>query len=316
MRCALVTSSFFSVAIFHFNWSFLIVLFLNNLVQEAEITESSSTAMASDPEHSSTAKTDPSSSRVCSQPSDPTSSWKPCPLPGHQFSRHTSEGRVLTLDSLNEEGSPSVIFSFCSNDLSPGESHGRASSADGWSICSFSELVVSSQRNSRTSSQLSSSSFSSYLQTCGLCSKLLKERVTWKGNEIPIAAVLVCGHVYHAECLEAVTPEASKFDPSCPTCSCGESSAGNALLKAGSRTRNKISRRAVSDIDVDGKSMLELQKNESCMLKGLRLGASSSGRSSFGRSFLRRHLSFGSRYTKSAPERECPRKKGLWVRYQ
>lgn len=207
------------------------------------------------------------------------------------------------------------MFSFCSNDLSPGESNGRSAS-DGWSICSFSELVVSSQWDSRTNSQLSSSSFSSDLQTCGLCSKFLKERAPCKGNEISIVAVLVCGHVYHVGCLESVTPEASKFDPSCPTCSHGECSAGNALVKAGSKTWNKISRRAVVDIDVDGKFMFERQKSDSCMLQDSRLGASSSGKSSFGRSFLRRHLSFGLRSIKSAPERECPSKKGLWVRYR
>ena len=278
-----------------------------NYVQESEISESSSTAIASVCKRLSTAHTDPSSSTICSQSS---SLLKPHPSPGHHFSGQITEGRVLTLDSLNEEDRQS----FSTSDSSAGESHGG--SPDGWSIRSFSELIVSSQRDSSVNT-LSSSSFSSDLQTCGLCSKLLKEGSSWKGNDTSITAVLICGHVYHAECLETVTPEASKFDPSCPSCSHGEkSSAGKALVKAYSKTRNKISRRAVADIDVDGNFILQSQKSGSCIAKDLRLGAGSSGKSSFGRSFLRRHFSFGSRSIKLAPERECSRKKGFWVRYR
>jgi len=281
-----------------------------NHAQESEISESSSTAIASDPKLSCTAHTDPSSSTICPQSSDKTSLFKPRPLSGHQFSRQISEGRVPTFDSLNEEDRQS----FSSTDLSAGESHGG--SPDGWSMRSFSELTVSSQRDSRMTAPPSSSSFSSDLQTCGLCSKLLKERSSWKGNDISIAAVLVCGHVFHAECLETVTPEASKFDPSCPTCSHGESSAGKALVKACSKTRNKISRRAVTDIDVDENFILERQKSGSCILKDLTLGARSNGKRSLGPSFLRRHFSFGSQSLKSAPENDSSRKKGFWVRYR
>lgn len=272
-----------------------------------EISESSSTAISSDPKPYSTDQA--SSSRVYSPPSDPTSSWKPHPFP------------VPPLDSLSEEGGPSFKLnpffklSFSSNDMTAEESHGGSS--DGWSVCSYAEFMLtptpdSSQRDIMNTQLSSSSASFSDLQTCGLCLKLLKERASWKGNEISIAAVLVCGHVYHAECLETVTAKALKFDPSCPVCTHGESSIGKAL----SKTRNKISRRAVASIDVGGNFTPEFQKSGSCILKDARLAASTSAKSSFGRSFLRRHFSMGSRSTKLLPETESRRKKGFWARYR
>ncbi|CAF2060974.1 unnamed protein product [Brassica napus] len=40
---------------------------------------------------------------------------------------------------------------------------------------------------------------------CGACSKFLTERSSVANFELPIAAVLSCGHVYHTECLETMT---------------------------------------------------------------------------------------------------------------
>lgn len=288
----------------------------NTSHEEREICEFSNTMIASEPKSSSVDQVDPPSSGVCSQPSDPTSSGKSYLLPVPRFFKDDSESRVPTLDSVSEDGRPSFVLSFSSNDLSAGEF--QYGSSDGWSLRSFSEFVLSSdssQRDSRNT-QLSSSFFSCDLRTCGLCSKLLKERASWKDNEIGIAAVLVCGHVYHAECLETVTPEASKFDPSCPTCTHGESSTGKALIKPVLKSRNKISRRAVADIDVDGNFMPELQKSGSCIVKDPRFGASSSRKNSFGRTFLRKHFSMGSQSVKFPPPRESNKKKGFWARYR
>ncbi|XP_022849868.1 uncharacterized protein LOC111371955 [Olea europaea var. sylvestris] len=46
------------------------------------------------------------------------------------------------------------------------------------------------------------------LQSCGVCAKLLTERSSLgiqkviASNELSVVAVLICGHAYHAECLE------------------------------------------------------------------------------------------------------------------
>lgn len=281
-----------------------------NHVQEKEISESSCTVR-----QSSSGQGGPLYPGGCPQFPYPTSSSSTSPSRDHGSSKEISEERAPTFESISEEGSPSFKLSFSSNDLSAGESH--AGSSDGWSKRSFSEFMflLDSYQRDDINSQLSSSSFSSDLQTCGLCSKLLRERASWKGNEICTAAILVCGHVYHAECLETVTSNASKFDPSCPVCTHGESSTGRVLVKASSKSRSKISKRsAVADIIIDG---TEDQKSRSCILKELKSGASSSGKSSFGLSFFRRPFSImGSRSIKLSPKRECSRKKGFWARYR
>ncbi|KAL6965532.1 hypothetical protein U1Q18_036582 [Sarracenia purpurea var. burkii] len=58
---------------------------------------------------------------------------------------------------------------------------------------------------------------------CGICEKLLKKRPYILGNglssgDISVVAVLVCGHVYHADCLEQRTCHEDTQDPPCPLC--------------------------------------------------------------------------------------------------
>lgn len=59
---------------------------------------------------------------------------------------------------------------------------------------------------------------------CGLCEKYLSQRSPWssrrivKSGDMPVAGVLSCRHVFHAECLEQTTPKARKHDPPCPLC--------------------------------------------------------------------------------------------------
>ncbi|KAK3027336.1 hypothetical protein RJ639_040428 [Escallonia herrerae] len=53
---------------------------------------------------------------------------------------------------------------------------------------------------------------------CGLCERLLSQRSPWRSGEMPVAGVLSCRHVFHAECLEQATPKARKSDPPCPVC--------------------------------------------------------------------------------------------------
>ncbi|CAO2841162.1 unnamed protein product [Amaranthus hypochondriacus] len=52
--------------------------------------------------------------------------------------------------------------------------------------------------------------------TCGVCQKSLRRKPS---EELSIAAVLVCGHIFHAECLEQRTQVEDKRDPPCPICS-------------------------------------------------------------------------------------------------
>ncbi|KAL1819626.1 hypothetical protein DCAR_0415925 [Daucus carota subsp. sativus] len=59
--------------------------------------------------------------------------------------------------------------------------------------------------------------------TCGICQKHLKSRSYIFGNtisssDLSVVAVLVCGHVYHADCLETKTSYEDRRDPPCPTC--------------------------------------------------------------------------------------------------
>lgn len=59
---------------------------------------------------------------------------------------------------------------------------------------------------------------------CGLCERFLSKRSPWssrwiiRSGDMPVAAVLSCRHVFHAECLEQTTPKVPKSDPPCPIC--------------------------------------------------------------------------------------------------
>ncbi|XXG41001.1 hypothetical protein AAC387_Pa01g1570 [Persea americana] len=61
-------------------------------------------------------------------------------------------------------------------------------------------------------------------QKCGLCGRLLVQKSPWssyrivRSGDMPIAGVLPCNHVFHAECLEQKTPKTQVHDPPCPVC--------------------------------------------------------------------------------------------------
>ncbi|KAK8939369.1 hypothetical protein KSP40_PGU009786 [Platanthera guangdongensis] len=260
-----------------------------------------------------------------------SSRTKPCHSPDYRLRRQISDSRILK--SLNEYSSPERDrHSFMlSNDLSAGGSHGGSS--DGWSMRMFSELVASSQRERWSfeshenlapvadkishSGILPKTSPVPDLQTCGICSKLLKEKSPWSAQKIlstsdlPIAGVLFCGHVYHADCLESYTSEIEMYDPPCPVCmNNGETSALKPLakfeLKGG---RHKISQ--ITDADVHRDSNRDDRRSG----KSPMMGASASMKmSSLSKPFLRR-LSIGSRPSRSASVTERTPRKRFWSKY-
>lgn len=59
---------------------------------------------------------------------------------------------------------------------------------------------------------------------CGICEKSLRRKphqfgTTLTSEDLSIVAVLVCGHIFHADCLEQRTHLEDKRDPPCPICS-------------------------------------------------------------------------------------------------
>ncbi|CAL1353571.1 unnamed protein product [Linum trigynum] len=225
-------------------------------------------------------------------------------------------------------------------------SHGGSS--DSWSMLAFSELMSTSNRErwSFDTTELlggsnrgktrghghhtSASSFSMDLQACGVCLKLLTERSAWStqkliaNNELSVVAVLTCGHAYHAECLETLTPEMSKYDPSCPICTLGEKQTLKLCQRAMKAemdlkaAKNKRSRSRVVDSDADGDSLngdhFKLPGHEG--RKGPKLGSSSSMKTSTSK-LLKRHFSFGSKGARYASENHhhSTKKKGFfWTR--
>lgn len=58
---------------------------------------------------------------------------------------------------------------------------------------------------------------------CGICQKPLRRKPYFLGStlastELSVVAVLVCGHIYHADCLEQKTSFEERCDPPCPLC--------------------------------------------------------------------------------------------------
>ncbi|KAK9136302.1 hypothetical protein Syun_015632 [Stephania yunnanensis] len=315
----------------------------------AEVKELAETSARADPSerklsfstHSasplSTPKVDPSFSQSYAA-SASTPSKHARQSPGRQLLRGISDSGVLGSKSPSNpvsEGRQSFNLSTtCSNDVNLG-----SQGSDGWSMRTFSELVASSQRErwsfdseimdsgrsriTRSSSHLLGSP-SEDIQLCGLCSRLVTERCSWINNELAVVAILVCGHVYHADCLEKMTPETDKYDPKCPACTAGEKHAlkfsmralrAEADLKA---RYNRISRNRVIDSDIDGDMVFtDICRSVGMEGRGPKLGSSSSLKSSFAKPFLKRHFSLSSRSTRALSINEpSAKKKGFWARYR
>lgn len=293
----------------------------------------------------STPNLDPLGRSARQLPPNSTPSRRARRSPGHQLLRQISDSRILGLKSPNNypgsEGRSSFVLSACSNDLTAGSYGG---SSDGWSMRTFSELVAYSQRerwsfdsenlgfgrgNISGSSGRFSCSSSVDLQTCGACSKLLTERSSWcsqrivPNNDLSVIAVLVCGHSYHAECLEIMTAETDRFDPSCPICTVGEKQVAKMArkaLKAEAELRAKhykISRNRVVDSYLDDDfEDFDYHKETKQEEKSSKMEASTSRKNSSSKPFLKRHFSLGTKWTRSLTDNDSVRKKGFWSRYR
>lgn len=221
--------------------------------------------------------------------------------------------------SISEEGSPFMLPGW-SNESNRG-SHGGSS--DSWSVPAFNELMATSHRerwsfDSRCSGRVSSSP-SNDIQTCGVCSKLLTEKSSWGAqkiistNELAVVAILICGHVYHAECLENMTSEINKYDPACPVCTFGEKKViklSEKALRADLELKgkmNKKSRSRVVDGDMNGDDIIFDRYKSSP-----KMSSSSSMKTSAGKPFLKRHFSFGSKGSRSLSENNFSKKKGFF----
>lgn len=268
---------------------------------------------------SSASRADLSSSMSGSLPSDPTLTRKVCRSPGCELSQPISDSRIASLQSVDESSSagarPSFVLSSCSNDFSIGGSHGGSS--DAWSMQTFFELVASSnkERWSADSVNLTSSSSqracsnprdtpsSPHRKTCKACSKRLTGHC--------VVAVLVCGHLYHSECLEKVTTESNQYDPPCPVCTHGEKSAIR-LFKKADMDRIKSCKGKMAETDALGDAQYDDAKGAQ---KDLKIGTNSKGRSSYRRPFLKQYFSLA-KPSQSTSTGRSKMKKGFWEKYR
>ncbi|XP_057788336.1 uncharacterized protein LOC131005390 [Salvia miltiorrhiza] len=261
--------------------------------------------------------------------------------PGRRLLRQVSDSRIPEYKSptfsISEE--PSIFMPSGWGNESSRESNGGSS--DSWSVPAFSELMTTrrerwsfdsetsgfSREKITRSSGRDPGSFSSDLQTCGICTKLCTQRSSWgwssqtmvSTNELSVVSVLNCGHVYHAECLESMTPEINKYDPACPVCTFGEKRAVKMCEKAlkaelDSKAR-KRSRKRVIDSDLSNDIMFGRHKSGGLDARGPKMSSSSSMKSSAGKPFLKRHFSFGSKTSRSVSENQStPRRSFFWSR--
>ncbi|KAG8655921.1 uncharacterized protein LOC110607756 [Manihot esculenta] len=310
-----------------------------------QVKESMEASTVSDPSPTKFSLSLPSTSSITSPisshinphtASSTTPSW---PDSAHQLMGQGPDAQIPELKSSNSCSAPEERPAIPSwSKKSTRGSHGGSS--DGWSMHSFSELLTTSHRGrcsfdddslsfrherTRLNGQISSSP-SANLQKCGICSKLLTEKSLWSSqklvssNELSVVAVLICGHVHHAECLEIMTPEISKYDPPCPVCTLGEKKTQKLSQKAFKaemelRAKNKRSRNRVTDSDFDDPIMFDRLKGCGHAGKGPKITTSSSMKGSLAKPFLKRHFSLGSKSSKSLADNHTTKKQGFfWTR--
>ncbi|CAH1425887.1 unnamed protein product [Lactuca virosa] len=242
---------------------------------------------------------------------NPTKLSSPSRHPTCSPGRQVSHSRIPSTKSSNLSISEEGPGSGWSNELNRG-------SSDGWSISAPAPAPIPASSNDSFDSESlnfkmgrSSGGVPSIdMQTCGACSKLLTEKSSWgtqkiiANNELVVVAILICGHVYHAECLENMTDEINKYDPACPVCTFGEKQTfkmSEKAIKAEMELKAKIISRKKSRtrsrvVDGDGDDDDIIMFDNSGSKSRNKMSSSSSMKNSVGKPktpFLKRHFSFG-----------------------
>ncbi|CAH2075913.1 unnamed protein product [Thlaspi arvense] len=253
-----------------------------------------------------------------------------------RLSKQVSDGQIYGLNLLSRSSATEVKqgtpLRYDSSQCGPSE---------GWSLQAFSEMMSSSRGNEPFAYDndcfgLQSDKIDHYgnrmskpqQQTCGACSRPLSEKSLWSSqkifmtNELSVSAILACGHVYHGECLEQMTLEIDKFDPSCPICTLGEKKTAKLSEKAikvemdlkarhNKRLRNRV---LDSEFDCDDFVMFDhSHRAAAAASKSPKLASSSSVKSYSAKPFLARHFSFGSRGSSKSTRENLPvKKKGFF----
>lgn len=176
-------------------------------------------------------------------------------------------------------------------------------------------------------------------QKCGLCTKPISQRSPWSpqrilgSSDLPVVGILVCGHVYHAECLEQATPIMQMHEPPCPQCNVlekvfpkfqGEIAVGSTsktpCLTGSTYGKGKLSRVGVATDDFSGaefssKNLRFLGKIPSSpeatsRKMGLHLSALSGERGFLTKPLLKRQFSLRGKFGKDPTFVHSPKKPG------
>lgn len=298
----------------------------NNVsAKEKGVLKSSDVAEASNTEPLVSFPTSPSSSSFKATVHSPSRSCFSLEPSTPRTPQSPQVSDIIVRSPNSPDGRRSFVLSVCSNDSSAGGSHGGSSGS--WSMRTFTDLVAISSSSQREQLSLDGhigvvnyTPFAN-LQTCSVCSKLLKEQSPWSDekivttNELPVAAVLICGHSYHAECLENITSQTDQYDPPCPVCTNCETLTPKLLARAELKAKNRIFRRTVAGFD--GGSASSNVSNVKWSVKSPSMGASSSTSTSLAKPpFLWRHFSIGARpsWLPPASGGESRKKKGFWLK--
>ncbi|EOA18478.1 hypothetical protein CARUB_v10007036mg [Capsella rubella] len=252
------------------------------------------------------------------------------------LSKQVSDGQIYGPNSLSESSATE-------------ERHGtplrydssQSGPSEGWSLQAFSEMMSSSRGDEPLSydndcfglqcdkiDHHGNRMSKQQQQICGACSRPLSEKSLWSSqkifmtNELSVSSILACGHVYHGECLEQMTAEIDKFDPSCPICTMGEKKTAKLSEKAlkvemdlKARHNKRLRKRVLdSEFDCDDFVMFDhSHRTAAAASKSPKLVSSSSAKSYSAKPFLARHFSFGSRSNYKSRKENLPvKKKGFF----
>ncbi|KAF8408120.1 hypothetical protein HHK36_007263 [Tetracentron sinense] len=140
---------------------------------------------------------------------------------------------------------------------------------------------------------------------CGLCKRFLTRSSPWssrrivRSGDMPVAGVLSCRHVFHAECLEQTTPKTHKHDPPCPQCAKSE---GNVLEHVSfSRLRNDLP--TLRPFCEDGLSRSRGGRQVGDCVEGTLHAPPRNTMLSLNRSRLKKHLSLKGNLSKELPDK-------------